>query len=468
MFIRALAWHECPVSCDRMVEINQLALAYFREQFPGSWGQAYLVDRCHRDLTDDERFQPGQAPDGWTGLVNHLRRCQVTDEEMITAGVATVASTGRLIDRFRDRVMFPVVHHRDILGFVGRRHPRRTDVDQCGPKYLNTADTPLFHKGAQLFGAVEQHLAGGGVPVIVEGPIDAIAVTLASDGRYVGVAPLGTSLTDEQATQLALIGRNPIVATDADIAGRVAAERDFWILTPQRLDPLYAQLPDGSDPADLLAQCGPAALTAALVHARPLGEHLLDERLTNLPSDQALLEATRIIAARPARCWDEVSTTISTRLNLPLGRVRHTLLSHVKQWNTDARRAASTPLQAVNDVKTRLAEARTSPQQRWATLADQIDRRLVRQPDWPALAELMQSSHNRGHDIAAITSHLVATTPLNDLPAQDLRYRLVAQLNLRADRHPPLTTEYATQDTARAARRRAPAPSASTTPAPRR
>jgi len=140
----------------------------------------------------------------------------------------------------------------------------------------------------------------------------------------------------------------------------------------------------------------------------------------------------------------------------------------MNQWNTDPRRAASTPLQAVNDVKTRLAAARTSPRQRWATLADQIDRRLVHQPDWPALAELMQSSHNSGHDIAAITKHLVATTPLNDSPAQDLRYRLVAQLNLCADRHPLLTTESAAQATTRPAKRRAPAPTASTTPAPRR
>ena len=176
-------------------------------------------------------------------------------------------------------------------------------------------------------------------------------------------------------------------------------------------------------------------------------------------------EAARIIAARPARCWDEGSTTVSTRLNLPLPRVRETLLSHIKQWNADPRRAASTPVRAVNDVKIRLAAARSSPQQRWATLADQIDRRLVHQTDWPALAELMQSSHNHGHDIAAITKHLVATNPLNDLPAQDLRYRLAAQLDLRADPHPPQTT---TQDTARAARRRALALAASTTPAPRR
>jgi DNA primase len=75
---------------------------------------------------------------------------------------------------------------------------------------------------------------------------------------------------------------NPIVATDADIAGRVAAERDFWILTSYRLDPRYALLPEGSDPADLLAINGPATLTTVLDQARPLGERLIDERLTSL------------------------------------------------------------------------------------------------------------------------------------------------------------------------------------------
>jgi DNA primase len=101
--------------------------------------------------------------------------------------------------------------------------------------------------------------------------MDAIAVTFAGGGHYIGVAPRGTSLTDEQAGQLARIGRTPIVATDTDIAGRVAAERDFWMLTPHRLDPRYAQLPEGSDPADLLVR-GPAALVAALDRALPLGE----------------------------------------------------------------------------------------------------------------------------------------------------------------------------------------------------
>jgi DNA primase catalytic core len=446
MFTRAMAWQKCPISRDRIIEINKLALIYFRSHLPSSWGQAYLVDRFGQDLTDDVRFRPGQAPASWTELVKHLRSRGVTAEEMTAAGLATVASTGRLIDRFRDRVIFPIIHNSEILGFIGRRHPDLGDTDRGGPKYLNTAQTPLFHKGAQLFGTnqVDVAVAAGGVPVIVEGPMDAIAVTLASGGRYIGVAPLGTSLTDEQASQLARIGKNPIVATDADIAGRVAAERDFWILTAYRLDARYALLPEGTDPADLLALHGPAALTTVLDLARPLGERLVEERLTSLPPDQARLEAARVVAARPPAYWDQGSNTISSRLNLPLPAVRRTLLAHVQEWNLDSRRAAANPLQGVNKVKKRLAGAAPiGPEQRWAPLAGQLDQRLLRQPDWPALAQLMQSVDDQGHDVAAL-ARAVTRTPLNDLPAQDLRYRLVAHLDLCDDlQRPPVHTSTA-------------------------
>jgi DNA primase len=87
--------------------------------------------------------------------VDHLRRHGVTDEEMMITGVAVTARTGQLIDRFRDRVIFPIIHDGQVLGFVGRRRPNLTDFDRAGPKYLNTGDTPLFHKGAQLFGVLK-------------------------------------------------------------------------------------------------------------------------------------------------------------------------------------------------------------------------------------------------------------------------------------------------------------------------
>jgi DNA primase catalytic core len=467
MFVRAMAWQECPISRDRMIKINQLALSYFHNQFPSSWGQVYLAVRFGRDLTEERRFRPGQAPDGWTGLVDHLRSRGVTGEEMTAAGVATVASTGRLIDRFRDRVVFPIIHNGEILGFVGRRHPDHTDTDRGGPKYLNTAETPLFHKGAQLFGAVG-NLTADGVPVIVEGPMDAIAVTLAGGGRYIGVATLGTSLTDEQASQLARIGRNPIVATDADIAGRVAAERDYWLLTAHRLDPRYALLPEGTDPADLLALNGPAELTTVLDQAEPLGERLVDERLTSLPPNQAQHEAMRVVAARPPGCWDKSSSTISSRLNVPHDAVRQTLLAHVKEWNIDPRRAATKPLQGVNEVKRRLAEAAPiQPVQRWAALAGHLDRRLLQQRDWPALAQLMQRIHDKGHDVAAIT-RVVTRTPLNDLPAQDLRYRLAAHLDLDDYlQRPQVHTSTAKTTTRPRPHREAAASYVATTPPPR-
>ncbi|QOK22347.1 hypothetical protein IGS73_14845 [Janibacter indicus] len=79
--------------------------------------------------------------------MDHLRNHGVTDLEMDTAGVATRDRTGSLIDRFRDRAVFPIEHNGEILGFVGRRHPDATEDDRKGPKYLNTPDTPLFHKG---------------------------------------------------------------------------------------------------------------------------------------------------------------------------------------------------------------------------------------------------------------------------------------------------------------------------------
>jgi DNA primase catalytic core len=361
MFTRAMAWRECPVDEERMVEVNQLSLAFFRRHFQSAWRQPYLADRFSEDIADDPRFQPGHAPGGWTNLVDYLRQLGVTDQEMTTTGVAVVTSTGRLIDRFRDRVVFPIILDGQILGFVGRRHPDLTDTNRAGPKYLNTGDTPLFHKGAQLFGALENQLSSGAIPVIVEGPMDAIAVTSAGQGRYIGLASLGTSLTEEQAHQIARIGTQPIVATDADLAGRVASERDFWLLSSYRLDPLYARLLDGTDPADLLALAGPTALTAALAAAQPLAEQLIDERLKNLPPGDALLEATRVAAARPSRHWDHDSTVISSRLGVPMVQVRHALRGLVNEWNTDPRQAAQQPLQAIGEVKRRISAAAENP-----------------------------------------------------------------------------------------------------------
>ena len=353
MFERADAWRDCPSTPERLAEINRLTATFYQDRLPGSWAQPYLESRFGVDLTGHPELQPGYAPAGWNSLVGHLHRLGVTDEEMLAVGAATRASTGRLIDRFRDRAVFPIRHDGVILGFVGRRHPDRTDDDKAGPKYLNTGDTPLFHKGDHLY--TSGPLVPGITPVIVEGPMDAIAVTLATGGEFVGVAPLGTSLTNEQAVQLRQLGhRTPLVATDADLAGRVAAERDYWILSPYGHDPRYAALPNGTDPADLLASGRADVLTAVLESAAPLARRLIDERCSHLPVSEAALDALRVIAAQPSQQWERGLQDLADRLAISDCVLRGTLTDLVTTWNDQPNASAQVALRGLGDVKNRL------------------------------------------------------------------------------------------------------------------
>jgi DNA primase catalytic core len=444
---RAAAWDHAPVPRERMLHINALTQAWFESHLPGSWAPAYLAERFGTDPTDDpvfrEDFRPGYAPAGWTHLVAHLRRQGVTEEEMVAVGVASSTRTGRLIDRFRDRVTFPISSPdgSEIFGFVGRRHPDLTDRDEhAGPKYLNTPATPLFCKGAQLFGVIDRHVATGAIPVLVEGPTDAIAVTLASAGTYLGVAALGTSMTEEHATQLATIAaraaREPIIATDADLPGRLAAERNYWLLAPHHLDPGYAALPEGADPAALLADHGPTAVVAILTGARPLGEHLIDERLGDLDPATAVDEAVAVIAGMPAHRWQSTTARLAQHTDTDPGDIAARLLAAVTRWETDPRRAAATGLANLTAVRARLETATPPPTREpsepaWAVLADQLDPRLTTEPDWPAAALLLQQAHERGYDVAATLRALLDDEPLADeRPATDLRYRLISRLDV--------------------------------------
>jgi len=404
-----------------------MAMDYYAARVDTAWAGAYLDDRlpgwrAHRHV------RAGYAPASWTALVDHLGGRGVTDGELLETGLATRARTGTLIDRFRDRVILPITHEDRVLGFVARRHPDLTDDERCGPKYLNTADTVLFHKGAQLHGVIPELLDGGATPVLVEGPVDALAVTLAGHGRYVGLAPLGTALTDEQARQLATLNTHPIVATDADLPGQVAAERAFWLLAQHGTDPLAAGLQDGDDPASVLHAHGPQALLELLVNARPLGQLMVDERLANLPGPIALEAAVRVIAARPPSTWATAAADAAGRAGVDLETATARLRTGVTAWNRDPARAAADHLAGIAEVRARLDAQQGDPTHRWAPLADEIDPRLTTESDWPALAEMLQNAHDAGHDVPDLTRQLIAHSPLGQVPAQDLRYRLVTEL----------------------------------------
>ncbi|MGV1009105.1 MAG: MobF family relaxase [Dermatophilaceae bacterium] len=359
---RAYDADTAPVSPARILQLNQIALAYYTARFPGSWAQTYLTERAGVDLTGPH-VQPGYAPAGWTNLVNHLRRHGATDLELTASGLAATTRTGRIIDRFRDRLIFPITNTNPIgqtqlLGFIGRRHPQQGDKD-AGPKYLNTPDTPLFHKGAQLYAVRPDLLADGATPVLVEGPMDALAVTIAGGGRFVGLAPLGTSLTEDQASQLAHHAhqhrQQPVVATDADLAGQLAAHRDYWLLAQHGVDPQTVTMRPGTDPADVLALHGPGALQQILNSTAPLSRELLTERVNHLNGMHAARQAVLVLAASHPTTWEAGIKEIARHSGIPEAALRRDLTTAVRQWDHDPRAVAVEQIGDLSAVRARVA-----------------------------------------------------------------------------------------------------------------
>lgn len=332
-------WATAAVGRERLIELNTQTAAFYTERYSDSWVPDYLRQRLGTDLAGDPRFSPGYAPAGWTALVDHLRGLGATDVELLAAGLAQRARTGALIDRFRDRLTFPI-HGADgtIVGFIARRNPAAADDGRAGPKYLNTSGTDLYRKGEHLLGLYESRsaLAAGAVPALVEGPLDALAITLAGDGRAVGVATLGTALTDRQADLLRPYihteGPGILVATDSDPAGHQAAERMFWQLTARDVDPRRLRLPDGLDPADLLHRDGIVALRTAIEGAGSLADYLLDVRLTPALREgdpvigETVRDAAAIIAALPPAQWLAHIDRVTEILGVPLGTVHRAVL----------------------------------------------------------------------------------------------------------------------------------------------
>ena len=336
-------------SAERIIELNRWTLDHYSAMYPKSWAPAYLRKRLGTDLIDDPRYQVGYAPPGPTSLVHHLTTRGATVEEMLDAGLVRRTERGQLVDAFRDRLVFPIYSGADLVGFIGRRNPTKPDGEFSGPKYLNTRATAVFAKSEQLFGLSESATAldAGSIPVLVEGPMDAIAVTLATNGQHVGVAPLGTAFTEAQAGKLKpYLRRDPnriVIATDPDSAGWQSAQRAFWRLAALRAAPRHLTLPGGVDPADALRTGGRAELGQLLADsgdfARVLIDRLLDERLET--HDDAFSrvdhcrQATRIIGALPPDQWLEQTQHVADRLDMPLHAVIEEVLEAGASWTEE-------------------------------------------------------------------------------------------------------------------------------------
>ena len=291
---------------QRLIAAHRDAVAFYHDQLMSSAdakaARDYLKARGFSKETV-ESFSLGWAPGKWDELVKHLSKKRFSESELIEGGLALKSERGGLIDRFRGRVMFPTF---DVAGepvaFGGRV------LDDSTPKYLNTADTPIFHKGRALYALnwAKKSVATAGRIIVVEGYTDVIALHQAAITEV--VASNGTALT---ADHFSLIGRfapRAVLAFDSDRAGNAAAERAFDAALASGLDARVLIMPEGSDPADLVARLGGEAFRELTKTAVPIVEYRLRREIErfDLSDSEGRTRAVRAGIPILVRIRDEV------------------------------------------------------------------------------------------------------------------------------------------------------------------
>ena len=286
----------------RIYEANLAASKYFAGQLgtdAASTGRDFLKSRGF-DKSAAEIFGVGFAPKGWNNLVDHLKSLGFTEDELLLASLASRGERG-LYDKFRGRLIWPIRDtSNQVIGFGARK---LFDDDQ-GPKYLNTSETPVYHKSAVLYGIdlAKKEISKSQKVVVVEGYTDVMACHLA--GVTTAVATCGTAFGDEH---IRILNRmlsanvdNPaevIFTFDPDEAGQKAAMRAFADADKFHANSYIAVGPDGLDPSDLRVQKGDEAVLLMIDSKKPIYEFAIKQKLKNF--DLSSVEG-RVGAARAA------------------------------------------------------------------------------------------------------------------------------------------------------------------------
>jgi DNA primase len=278
-------------------DVMELAAKFFEATLSGRTGakaRGYLADRG-LDAATQVKFRLGYATNERFALTEHLGSHGIPVEDMVEAGLLVSGDDIPLpFDRFRDRVMFPIMDLRGrVIAFGGRALEKDAQA-----KYLNSPETPLFHKGSTLYNIASARQAAhdGAQIIVVEGYVDVIAMVTA--GFAATVAPLGTALTEDQLALLWKMADEPVLCFDGDKAGLRAAYRAVELAMP-RLKPgkslKFALLPEGQDPDDLVRSAGREAVAEVIGAARPLAGMLwareTEGHSFDSPERRAALEA---------------------------------------------------------------------------------------------------------------------------------------------------------------------------------
>jgi DNA primase len=277
-------------------------------------------------------FGIGYAPDGWDNLLKAVGAAESTREALLAAGLLVKKDTGGHYDRFRNRVMFPILDHRGrLIGFGGRV------LDKGEPKYLNSPETPLFHKGRELYGLYRARdaLKREGRVLVVEGYMDVVA--LAQFGVDYAVATLGTATTRDHLERLFRYAPEVVFCFDGDRAGREAAWRALENALPvlhEGRQVRFLFLPEGEDPDTLVRKEGKEAFEGRVAKALSLPDYFF----------QALAEQVDFTRSdAPARLAELARPLLS---NLRSEALRHLMLDRLGEKNRLAAASLSKMLPA--------------------------------------------------------------------------------------------------------------------------
>jgi DNA primase len=277
----------------RVRSVNERAQVFFSQSLLAEKSgvpAAYLAKRGF-DAETLRRFEVGWAPTGWDGLTRHLQRSGVSEADAVLAGVCVPRKGSGVYDRFRARVMFPIRGMGgDVVGFGGRV------LEDDGPKYMNSPETPLYHKGVVLYGLHQARQGKGRLErvVVVEGYLDVIACH--QHGIDWAVAPLGTALTESHARLLSRYTERVDLVFDGDAAGLAAARKAALVLAPYPIEVRVVTLPAGEDPDSLLHKEGRGQVVQRLSAGQTMMDFLFQACLG--PVSGAPIER-RITAAEP-------------------------------------------------------------------------------------------------------------------------------------------------------------------------
>lgn len=294
----------------------------------GKWALDYLTGRGLTVKTI-KHFGLGAAPDSWDALIHHLKEKGYTESDMLAANVIGKSNRGGIYDRFRKRVMFPIINIRgNIVAFSGRAMPGE---DKQGGKYVNTSDTPVYKKSENLFGINFAKSVCSERVILVEGNMDVISLHQA--GFENTVAPLGTAFTTEQVNLLSRYTKEIVLMLDADAAGQKAVRRASGLLENTGLSVRVVVVPDGKDPDEYIKKNGKERFAALLEGAVSDMEYKLltaakdidlnseDGRLKYLAAAAEIIAATDDIMTRDiyigrlSEKYGVSRTALTTRVN---------------------------------------------------------------------------------------------------------------------------------------------------------